>query len=237
MAKLSTPTRSPIGSPTELNRPRRILLQAQRATKHAIQTVQDSQHQDEGRKRRGPPYGTLMRRALNSRARQTTDRAAWAPLRTSRYAHYFKSIFTAFRTSRPHLLLSGLRIHIYRFQYFESIFTAFRTSRPQLMFSGLRVHIYCFPDFASTFTAFRTPRPHLLLLDSASTDFASTFTAFYGFRPSDLPLSTRLRPSDFTAFYELRPSDLLLSTGFRLVILLLSTGFGLVIYCFLRASA
>ncbi|PKI58443.1 hypothetical protein CRG98_021201 [Punica granatum] len=44
MARLSTPTRSTIGSPIELNRPRRILLQAQRATKHAIQTVQDSQH-------------------------------------------------------------------------------------------------------------------------------------------------------------------------------------------------
>ncbi|PKI64647.1 hypothetical protein CRG98_014963 [Punica granatum] len=45
MARLSTPTRSPIGSPTELNHPRQILLQAQRATKHAIQTIQDSQHQ------------------------------------------------------------------------------------------------------------------------------------------------------------------------------------------------
>ncbi|PKI69495.1 hypothetical protein CRG98_010111 [Punica granatum] len=34
--------------------------------------------------------------------------------------------FTAFRTSRPHLLLSRLRVR------------------------GLRVHIYCFPDFEST---------------------------------------------------------------------------------------
>ncbi|PKI75912.1 hypothetical protein CRG98_003695 [Punica granatum] len=32
----------------------------------------------------GPPYGTLMRRVISSR---TPDRAAWAPLRTSRYAH------------------------------------------------------------------------------------------------------------------------------------------------------
>ncbi|PKI65838.1 hypothetical protein CRG98_013768 [Punica granatum] len=34
-----------------------------------------------------PPYGTMMIRVLSSRARRTTDRAAWAPLRMSRYAH------------------------------------------------------------------------------------------------------------------------------------------------------
>ncbi|PKI32857.1 hypothetical protein CRG98_046752 [Punica granatum] len=87
MARLSTPTRSPIDSPTELNRPRQILLQAQRETNHAIQTVQDSQHQSKDGREGRPPYGTLMRRVLSSRARRTTDRAAWAPLRTSRYAH------------------------------------------------------------------------------------------------------------------------------------------------------
>ncbi|PKI78384.1 hypothetical protein CRG98_001205 [Punica granatum] len=81
----------------------------------------------------------------------------------------FASTFNAFRTprprtSRPHLLLSGLRIH------------------------GLRVHIYCFTDsastdFASTFTVFWTSRPNLLLPDSTSTDFASTFTVFRTSRP------------------------------------------------------
>ncbi|PKI49190.1 hypothetical protein CRG98_030408 [Punica granatum] len=73
-----------------------------------------------------------------------------------------------FRTSRLHLLLSGLRVHVYSFLDFASTFKAFRTSRPHLKLSGLRVHglrvhIYCFLDFASTFKAFRTSRPHLKL--------------------------------------------------------------------------
>ncbi|PKI75693.1 hypothetical protein CRG98_003953 [Punica granatum] len=55
MARLSSVTRSLIGSTTELNRPRRILPQAQRATKHAIQAVQDIQHQSkDGREGKFP---------------------------------------------------------------------------------------------------------------------------------------------------------------------------------------
>ncbi|PKI53773.1 hypothetical protein CRG98_025834 [Punica granatum] len=72
MARLSTPTRSPIGSPTELNRPRRILLQAQRATKHAIQTVQDNQHQPKDGRDGGcawNPKGHLLPNGLISASR------------------------------------------------------------------------------------------------------------------------------------------------------------------------
>ncbi|PKI74113.1 hypothetical protein CRG98_005492 [Punica granatum] len=160
-----------------------------------------------------------------------------------------------FPTAHPrYLLLSGLRV-----QYFESIFTAFRTSRPHLLLFGLRVHIYCFSDFAFTFTAFWTPiprtsRPHLLLstgfalvilllsmgfglaLYSFPRASASHFTASTDFGLVILQLSTGFGLA-LTAFHGLRPSILLLSTGFGLVILLLSTGFGLALYSFPRASA
>ncbi|PKI38860.1 hypothetical protein CRG98_040760 [Punica granatum] len=115
----------------------------------------------------------------------------------------FVSSFTVFRTSCPHLLHSGLRVHIYYFSNFASIFTAFRnlrprTSCPSLLPFGLRVHLYCFSDFASIFTAFRTSRPSLFLFglrvhglcvhlycfsNFASTDFVSIFTAFRTSRP------------------------------------------------------
>ncbi|PKI55919.1 hypothetical protein CRG98_023688 [Punica granatum] len=85
----------------------------------------------------------------------------------------FVSIFTAFRTPCPPLLLFGLRVHLFCFPDFASIFTAFRTSRP-----GLRVHLYCFSDSVSTFSAFRTSRPSLLLFGLRVQDFVSIFTAF-----------------------------------------------------------
>ncbi|PKI69413.1 hypothetical protein CRG98_010211 [Punica granatum] len=130
----------------------------------------------------------------------------------------FVSIFTAFRTSRPSLLLFGLRVqdfasrtscpslplfglrvHLYRFSDFASIFTAFRTSRP-----GFRVRLYCFSDFASIFTAFRTPRPSLLFFGLRVhlyrfSDFASIFIAFRTSRPS-LPLFG-LRVQDFVSIF------------------------------------
>ncbi|PKI36473.1 hypothetical protein CRG98_043136, partial [Punica granatum] len=160
----------------------------------------------------------------------------------------FVSAYTALgtsgpRTSRPHLLLQGLRVpglrglrvpglrvRIYYFRDFESpdfvsAYTALgtsgpRTSRPHLLLQGLRVpglrglrvpglrvRIYYFrdfesPDFVSAYTALgtsgpRTSRPHLLLeglhvpglrvriycfrdfesMDFGSPDFASAFTA------------------------------------------------------------
>ncbi|PKI67290.1 hypothetical protein CRG98_012307 [Punica granatum] len=97
------------------------------------------------------------------------------------------------QTSRPHLLLSGFRVHIYCFPDFAFASTAFRilypqTSRPHLLLFGLRIPIYCFSDFVSTFTAFRTSCQHLLhsglrIPIYCFSDFVSTFTAFRTSRP------------------------------------------------------
>ncbi|PKI36667.1 hypothetical protein CRG98_042942 [Punica granatum] len=118
---------------------------------------------------------------------------------------YFESIFAAFRTPRPHLLLSGLRVR----------FTAFRTSRPR----NSRP-VYCFLDFASTyfasdlllsglrvhglrvrFTAFQTSRPVYCFPDFASGLLLSGlhvhFTAFRTSRPHLLLFGLRVH---FTCF-------------------------------------
>ncbi|PKI69409.1 hypothetical protein CRG98_010207 [Punica granatum] len=254
-----------------LNCPRRILPQAQRATKHPIQAVQDSQHQLEDGRERGKspcgsqaqlPYGTLTRGVLSRRARRIIDRAIRASLRMSRYARAgfldfastdFVSTFTAFRTSRPRLQLSGLRVHgrrvhLYCFLDFASIFIAFRTSR-------FRVHLYCFLDFASIFTAFRTSRPSLLLFGLrvhglrvhlyCFSDFVSIFTAFrtpcpsllrsefrvHGLRPSTLLLSTGLDPA-FYYFPRASAQHFTTSHGPRPSTLRLYTGSGLALYRF-----
>ncbi|PKI66335.1 hypothetical protein CRG98_013297 [Punica granatum] len=95
----------------------------------------------------------------------------------------FGSTYTAFRTSRPHLRFSGLRVHTIAFQTSRPHILLFRTSRLQLRLFGLRVHIYCFPDFASSFTAFWTSYPHLRLSGLRVqmyyfSDFMFAFTAF-----------------------------------------------------------
>ncbi|PKI41176.1 hypothetical protein CRG98_038433 [Punica granatum] len=268
MARLSTLTRSSIGSPTELNRPRRILLQAQWAAKHVQQMWELRQtlipdpsryvgapswsssptSQDRGIPNKqataptaGPvsgksmPHGHIPDAIVQQILNRATNGDRHQPLRPHGIT---PEIFTAFRTSCP-----VLQVHLYSFPNFVSTFTTFRTlrpwtSRPHLLLFGLRIHIYYF-------------------LDSASTNFASTFTAFNGLRPGNLPLSTgfglaiyrfpRALAWHFTAFHGLRPGILPLSMGFGLASyrfprsspwhLPLSTGFGLATYRFPRASA
>ncbi|PKI67519.1 hypothetical protein CRG98_012103 [Punica granatum] len=63
MTRLSTPMRSPIGSPTKLNRPKRALPQAQWAIERAIRTVRDNLH-DRTEEKRGYCKQQELLRAL-----------------------------------------------------------------------------------------------------------------------------------------------------------------------------
>ncbi|PKI71979.1 hypothetical protein CRG98_007662 [Punica granatum] len=162
-----------------------------------------------------PPYDTLMRRVLSLQARRTTDRAAWAPLKTSRYAHRDQS-------PANQCLHGGIPDAIVQ-QILNRATNGDRRQPPRPRTSR---PLYCFPDFASTlllsglrvhFTVFWTPRPrtsrpHLLL----STGFGlATLLLFTGFGLAFYRFP-RASASHFTAFHGLRPRTLQLSAGFGL---------------------